>query len=333
METLNLGWGDPHFLLEILHVMHKPNHFADVSSISNCTYSPDLGEELLLGEIRQITKKLTGEDYKYFLITNGATQALNTIMRVWKASHGLQRVITSQTGYPYSHMMAKKSQLIHRKVDLSTFERSSLKHGGLKDLIIVESPSNPFGEQFYHKNGTVIDNQSFTVWDGVYHNPIYNACPAIKPPHHVFVGSFSKLLGLTGARVGWLATNHEYYFDRFAQDSLYENATVSKPSQKMIIDILQNIDLMTFMKLGKNSLDQNRQILNELSGLLGTDIQEKGMFYCAEVDDKMLNLFNKANVHHIQFEIDDKKFIRLNIGQTRDILTKAVKAIKKIDGR
>ena len=332
MEKLNLGWGDPYFLLEILNKMYRPS-FGSTLAIQNCTYAPDIGEDLLVNQVKEITKHLTGESYKHILITNGATQALNTIMRSWEDRYDIQRVFTSQLGYPYYPMMVRKSHLSHCKVDLATYKRTS-QDRGISDMLIVDSPPNPLGEQFFSNNDTIMgDKGIYIAWDAVYHNPIYNACPAIKPRHDVFVGSFSKLLGLTGARVGWIATNSDSDFRDFTPEALYENATVSKPSQKLIMDILSEVDLQTFMKFGKNSLDQNRQILHKISGLLGSDVQEKGMFYCAEVDNKMFDLFYKANIHFIQFELEGKKFIRLNIGQTSDILTKAVKAINKIDGR
>lgn len=326
MDKLDLGWGDPYFLLEILAKIYTRGP-ASTLAIQNCTYAPDNGEERLLDYVKEITKETTGHEYKYFCITNGATQAINTIMRQMARHKQIRYAVTSHLGYPYYPKMIDKNNLLwHKKVDFKTYK------GDINDeMYIVDSPSNPLGEQFsFNSTEKLYKN---TVWDAVYHNRIYNACPAIKPAHDVYVGSFSKLLGLTGARVGWFATDDLLYFEQFSEESLYENATVSKPSQKMIIDILNQINLDQFMTFGKNSLDQNRHILHKLSGLLGSDVQEKGMFYCAEVDQKMLDLFDRANIKYVSFDTENKKLIRLNIGQTHGILEKAVKAIEKADRR
>ena len=320
MKELDLGWGDPHFLLEILGKTYSPPMGSSLAP-QNCTYAPECGDETLLRYVRDITEHTTGLKYKYYLITNGATQALNTVMRVWKDRYCHKNVVTSQLGYPYYPDMVGKTDLNYVKTDLKTYEADE------KDIILVDSPSNPLGDQSAR---TFFTN---TVWDAVYHNQIYNACPAIKPVHKAYVGSFSKLLGLTGARVGWIATNDICEFDDFRRDSLMENATVSKLSQKYVKNVLEGIDLIEFMRLGKNSLDQNREELQKLSSLLGSNVQEKGMFYSAEVDLKMYELFQRAEVKFVPLSYDDKLLIRLNIGQTNDILKKAVKAIQKTDRR
>lgn len=318
MKELDLGWGDPHFLLEILGKVYT-QPIGGILAPQNCTYAPDCGDETLLRYIKDITEQTTGLKYKHYLITNGATQAINTVMRVWKERYCHKNVVTSHLGYPYYPDMVGKTDLNYIQADLKTYEPSE------KDIILVDSPSNPLGEQSAR---TFFTN---TLWDAVYHNPIYNACPAIKPVHKAYVGSFSKLLGLTGARVGWIATNDIVEFEAFIKESLMENATVSQLSQKYVKNVLEQIDLAQFMRLGKNSLDQNREELQKLSSLLGSDVQEKGMFYCAEVDQKMYDLFQKAEIKYVPLSYEGKQLIRLNIGQTNGILTKAVKAIQKSD--
>lgn len=325
-ETLDLSWGNPLFLLELLDRMYKSHKLS--IPIKELAYSPDIGEVDLLKQVKNITEKTTGNYYKYYLITNGATQAINTIMRVWGRYNKIENVVTAPLGYPYYDQMIYKNNLRRVAVDLNKYTCDS------HEMVLIDSPSNPLGNQYsVTPDKWLRSDGGYTIFDGVYHNLIYNACPAIQPPHDVYVGSFSKLLGLTGARVGWLATNNQRYFDGFASDSLYENATVSKVSQRLVTNILENVNLDEFMRLGKNSLDQNRQILQKLSPLLGTDVPDKGMFYCAQVDQKMLELFDRANVKYITLALENKILVRLNIGQTSDILNKAVQSVLKADRR
>ena len=319
-KKLDLSWGNPYFLLEILQNIYTPKT-GGILPIGDLTYADDIGEERLLKYIENITKITTGQTYKHYIITNGATQAINTVMRVWSKERNLKNVVTSKLGYPYySGMIRKHEKLSHKKTNLNTYDSDSNK-----DIILIDSPSNPLGEQL---NRTYEGN---VLWDNVYHNTIYNACPAIQPKHNVSVGSFSKLLGLTGARVGWIATNNHFDFQEFAVDALYENATVSKISQHLIINILDSIDLNQFMGLGKNSLDQNRMGLQKLAHITGVDVQEKGMFYCFEADGKLFDLFDRANITYVRLNDGNNDLIRLNIGQTNDILKKAVKAVLKAD--
>ena len=328
-EIIDCAWGDPYFLLEILQNLYEPGLYAPLS-IKDCNYAPDLGEEKLLKYCRDITKQTTGREYKYFCITNGATQAINSTLRSWYNNKIIDIVWTSKLGYPFYPNMIAKTGLIHRKANLSKYMINDLKINA-DFAVIIDSPSNPLGEQTILN--TNFNNSKCKIWDAVYHNKIYNACPIIQPNHEVYISSFSKLLGLTGARIGWLATDNKQYFDIITSDSLYENATVSKPSQRLVIDILDQLDLDHFMLLGKNSLDQNRQIVQKLSHLIGTDVQESGMFYCAEVDQKILDIFDLANVKYVVLKEGSEQYIRLNIGQTSDILNKLVNRIQSIDAK
>ena len=315
-KTLNLGWGDPYFLLEMLQTAHKPKF----TTVGDLTYAPDAGMEELLIHVKTLTEQTTGNRYKHYLITNGATQAINIIMKVWERDREIERVVTSELGYPYYPQMIDKTMTMTQvKANLNYHIMAT------KDMMIVDSPSNPLGEQF--KKGGIHS----VIWDAVYHNPIYSANKLIQPAHEVYVGSLSKLLGITGARVGWLATNDKAQYERFLSEGLYDIATVSKPSQKLAIDILDTLNVDLFMDHGRVYLDNNRHILQHLAPLFGTDVQEVGMFYCAEADQKMMDLFTKCDIFFVQFEVAGRKYMRLNLGQTSDILIETVKRIGKAD--
>jgi aspartate/methionine/tyrosine aminotransferase len=319
---LDLGWGNPYFLLENLNlaVRNKLN----VVDYMKVVYEPDEGNEKLLEYVKNLTESLTGYKYKHYLITNGATQALNTIMRVWKIDRGVSSVVTSKLGYPFYPNMIEKSLLARIESDLSTYKLNIYK-----EMMIIDSPSNPLGEQ--QGSDIYIKNKPSIVWDAVYHNPIYNANMGQMPNHEVYVNSFSKLLGVTGARVGWIATNSEYDYNRFKEEALYENATVSQTSQKLVVDTLDNLDINNFVAHSRRSLERNRDIISQVTNLIGTDVQEVGMFYCSQVDQKMLDLLDKCDINYVTFNSEGNRFVRLNIGQTSDILLEAVKRIQRVD--
>lgn len=327
MVKLDLSWGNPYFLLEILSHTYQPKTF-EKPNIKTLIYEEDLGNRFLIDYCKKITLDVTDIHYKYILITNGATQAINTIFRSWNKLYSKNTVVTNKLGYPFYSRMISKSNLERKEVNIKKHITKS------NEITLIDSPSNPLGLQY----STTPDAKTYlgcgtTLFDAAYHNRIYNANLFEKPPHDVFVGTFSKLLGIAGARVGWLATNNKKEFDSFVADSLYENATVSKVSQSLVKDILDTIDINNFMNMGRMSLDNNRHILQHIAPLLGTDVQEKGMFYCAQADERIFDIFYKANIHFVQFENDGDRFIRLNLGQTSDILIEAIKRIGKADRR
>lgn len=322
MKELDLSWGNPYFLLEILD--QQMIHYKKAVDFKNMSYEADNGNPELLKKVAQITEETTGNKYKHYIITNGATQALNTVMRVWERDRELIQVTTTEFGYPYyPEMIDKTMTMVHKRADLKAYNVHP------EEMVIVDSPSNPLGQQY---GGSIyVKDQQNIVWDAVYHNPIYAASKLVQPNHEVHINSFSKLLGVTGARVGWIATNDDHDFKRFSEESLYENATVSKPSQQLVLDILNTLDIHRFMTNGRVELDSNRDVMQGLSSLIGTYVPDKGMFYCAQADKKLFELFDKAKVKYVKMRSEDREYIRLNLGQTRDTILRAVTRINKID--
>lgn len=321
MEKIDLGWGNPYFLLDELSKMYQPTIGGDLPP-TNMSYAPDAGEPELIKKVDEITKSLNGKGYKYYIITNGATQALNSVIRVMSSIYMTDQVNTDYLGYPFMQGIISKNLVCRVEVDFDK-ERTAI---GSNHIVIVDSPSNPLGRQY---EGYF---SPYTVWDAVYHNPIYGTNMNKKPIHEVYINSFSKILGTTGLRVGWIGTNNPLLYDRILTDASMENATVSKVSQYKILDILRVVPLDAFMATGKSLLEANKENLNKLNNILGVDAPDVGMFYCAKVDKKVFDLFDKAGIIYLKLNYQGDDMIRLNIGQTYGIIKQAIKRIKKVDG-
>lgn len=310
----DLGWGNPYFLLEILDIVFKEKlSYQDVASMS---YSPDLGIPELIKKTREVIRLTTGGlVYDHVVITAGATQAINSILKHYSLS-GVKKVLTTQYGFPFYDSMI--SNLGMKRLDFLKPQDSS------DHIYLIDSPSNPEGKQSRHMPSGHLH------WDAVYHNKIYNANLGTYPSHKTMVGSYSKLLGLTGARVGWIATNDKILFDILSSISVYDTATVSVPSQRLILNILNCIDLDSFMDLGKASLDSNRTEMQKLTKFFeGQDIQSKGMFYMAkEPSEKTLKLLDKSGVNYVILKDGS---LRLSLGQKLNVVKGAVKEIIKND--
>jgi len=311
----DFGWGNPYFLLELLNALYWPD--LSTPDIKKMSYAPDEGNPELIKQTKKIIKDITGQSYDHILITNGATHAINTILRYYKRQ-GYEEVLTREYGYPFYADMIKRAGL--DRVIVSEIDTFLPKE---KQFALIDSPSNPKGLQ------TGMGSDENTVWDSVYHNKIYTDDLDTIPPHYWHIGSYSKLLGLTGARVGWIATNNAFAHALITDECLKDNATISVPSQDLIIDIIKRVDLDRFLNHGKRSLNNNRETIQKIEYLFdGQPVQSSGMFYCANADKKTIELLNNCGIQYVNL---GDNYIRLSLGQTGKITKEAIEALLKKD--
>lgn len=317
MQLINLGWGNPYFILEQLE-KHQNGLIANVINTKECAYGPDQGLPDLINLTHMVIAKTTGLSYKHLLITNGATSAINSILRVNK-SLGMDKVLSGEFGYPLYPNMIEKAGLAQIPV---TDWSGSISDS--KTFALIDSPSNPLGLQ------TKIGSPLTDVWDSVYHNNIYTEDLKTIPGHKVMVGSYSKLLGLAGFRVGWIATNDELYYNLLMKDSISENATTSVISQKTIVELLQyHIDLDEIIGHSKRALDFNRECWSNVLDLFdGQPMQSSGMFYLAQADKNVMDLLDSCMIQYVKLT---DSYIRISLGQTNDLMKEAtLRILRKI---
>jgi aspartate/methionine/tyrosine aminotransferase len=248
-------------------------------------------------------------------MTHGATGGINVALRL-QAKNGYTEVRTTRFGYPFYDGMIEKAGLVRRKNLVEPRPPHS-------SFALIDSPSNPEGHQ------TMMGSVYSDVWDSVYHSKIYTDFLGVVPQHAIMVGSYSKLLGITGARIGWIATDDESMYKSMSLDSLYETATLSVFSQKAVIDLYKNLDLDKLLIDGRRSLDDNKTALQKIEYIFDNQpIQTNGMFYSAEADRAAIELLEKNNIIFVRL---DDTHIRFNVGQTIDNVNQLVKRIRKAD--
>lgn len=312
----DLGWGEPVCVRQALKTLYTPKNKIDILSMG---YAPDDGNELLIYLIQEYLRETTGISYKHVIITNGTTPAINVVLRVLK-KEGISTIATNKYYFPYYSQIISKNGLKHR-----------LKYvnNGIDTVNLIDYPSNPKGymdKRFF--------NSDFSVWDSVYYNPVYvNSLTLNTPNHRVNVGSLSKVFGLTGLRIGYIATNRDDDAVLFSNENLYESCTISVPSQDIATDILYNLDIELFFKKAKASVNNNRETLSKIEYLLdGQKVPKNGMFYSAYADSKALEIIDCADVKYVVLSDDkDGIHIRFNLAQDNIITNNAVKAIKRKD--
>lgn len=315
----DLGWGNPYFLLDILKNTMS-NKF--LHNIEDMNYGPYEGNSKIIEQTHQVIKETTGQEYNHILMTNGASGALNLILRRFRAKGG-EKVYTTQYGYPsYGSFISRAG--LERIRDLNSCPLS-LGIGNNLHMRLIDSPENPLGTQY------TLGNPDIDIWDSVYNNQIYTKKTRIIPKHKFMVGSYSKLLGLAGARLGFIATNDPLAYEDLKIESRAEYTGISKPSQDMIGHILTSIKLDKFMQYGNEDLCYNKEEFQKIEYLFdGQEVNEVGMFYCAKADPKAVDLLDRVGIGYVRL---DEETIRLSMGHTKKTTKEAIKAILTGDGK
>lgn len=326
VEEFRFCWGEPYCVREALKHYYKRKHYSSVNvdAIKYQAYDGDLD---LVNLTKKFIKDTTGIDYKYLIITNGTTSALNIVLRCLQRNHGYKTCYTHRYYFPFYPNIIKRNQY-EQKTGLYQDHEIELKESN--SLAIVDSPSNPTGDLLLYT-----DNYNNIIWDSVYHNPVFINTIPVKPDHRVNCGSYSKCFGITGARVGWIATNSESDYILFKEENMYETCSVSYFSQNFVLDLMQNTDIDAFMKASRYRVNNNREMFDRICYLFdGQAVPENGMFYAVWASPYTVKLLDKLNVKTVQMDSSgNDKFLRFNLAQTNDLTKKAIRYIIKEDGK
>lgn len=321
MSNFDFGWGEPFCVREALKHYYKRKTYKTVD-IDSLKYSPDDGDQDLIDLTRWFIKETTGIEYKHIIITNGTTGAINIALRVL-AKEGKSICYTHKYHFPYYPQIIEKNGYRHQ-TGLYRDHEYQLGHDSV--VGIVDSPANPTGDLLLY-----YDHKNNIIWDSVYHNPVYiNTIPVI-PDHRVNCGSYSKVFGLTGSRIGWIATNSEKDYKKFSDENLYENCTISAPSQDLLLDIFDNMDLNNFMRSAKYRVNNNREMWDRIKDLFDNqEVPENGMFYAAWADPIAYKLLDKLGFTYVTMDSKgNDKYLRFNLAQTNEITDKAIRFLLK----
>lgn len=213
-------------------------------------YTPALG----IAELRQAIADSYDEscrpDIQRVAVTPGSSGALMLAFGVL-IDEGDQ-VLLADPGYPcnsnFIHLYGGQPVLV--PTDASTNYQLSAElirqHWREKtEAVLLASPSNPTGtiipaEEMSAIVNTVHELGGVCIVDEIYHGLTYDTGvrSALHDSENVFiVNSFSKYFGMTGWRIGWLVSPHDYVADinKFAQN-LY--ISTSAPAQYAAVSAL-----------------------------------------------------------------------------------------------
>jgi len=324
IETFDFGWGEPFCVREALKHYYKRKPLSRVN-IDDMGYCANEGDLELISLTRMFIKETTGIDYKYILITHGTTGALNIVLRVLKNVENKKTCYTHKYHFPYYPGIIAKNGY-KQKYGLYKNHEEELAQKGT--VGIVDSPSNPEGDLLLYT-----DAQNNIIWDSVYHNPVFLNTIPVTPDHRVNCGSYSKVFGITGARVGWIATNNLEDYRLFMKENTYENCTMSFAGQNLVKDIIVNTDLENFMRSSKYRINNNREMFEKISYLFdGQSVPENGMFYAAWASPYTSRLLDKIGFKYVEIDSQgNDKFLRFNLAQTNNLTKKAIRYTMRED--
>lgn len=247
----------------------------------------DLRYGLIQGELKlreALTHEYPGSTADNFVITNGASEALDLIFRGW----GKGEKVLLPRPYYYSYppiielagMVPVYTDLIDGRIDINDFKK---KVKGCR-AVLINSPSNPTGR--VEDISTLKEIEKITaemgvyvVSDEVYKDLIYERENYhIKGDHVITVNSFSKTYAMCGVRVGYLWS---------ADKSVVENVCEMKTHTSMNTNLVGQDMALSAMKAPKEYILQQQQIWRERRDFiykgfcdLGFDLwRPEGAFY------------------------------------------------------
>ncbi|HNX91188.1 MAG TPA: pyridoxal phosphate-dependent aminotransferase [Candidatus Omnitrophota bacterium] len=203
----------------------------------------DLRYGLIQGELplrEALSKEYPDSTANNFVITNGASEALDLIFRAW----GKGKVLLARPYY-YSYppiielagMEPVYTDLVDGRIDIDDFKK---KVKGCK-AVLINSPSNPTGrvesietlkeiEKITAKLGVYI------ISDEVYKDLIYERENYhLHGKHVITVNSFSKTYAMCGVRVGYLWSSDQKIADAAVELKVHTSMNTNLVGQDMAL--------------------------------------------------------------------------------------------------
>lgn len=202
---------------------------------------------LIQGEVelrRALVKEYPRAGADNFVITNGASEALDLVMRVLAEAPGSKKILLPQPyyySYPYivrsAGLTPVFTKLKEGRIELEDFYK---KIKSVK-AVLINSPSNPTGR--IEAISTLKEIERITkklgVWvisDEVYKDLIYERENyLLKGEHVITINSFSKTYNMCGLRVGYLWTPDKKFVQKVVDMKVHTSMNTNVMGQEMAL--------------------------------------------------------------------------------------------------
>lgn len=279
-------------------------------ALSQCK---DFKYGLIQGKIKlreALAKQYPKSTADNFVITNGASEALDLTLRVLsKTDNKKKNKVLLPRPYYYSYPYLVKyagmtpvyTNLVNGRVDFNDFKKKAKEC----KAVIINSPSNPTGRvesmETLKKIEKLTNNLGiYVLSDEVYKDLIYiRENYLIKGPHVVTINSFSKTYAMCGLRIGYLWSLDKKLVNKIIEMKTHTSMNTSVLSQEMAYEAT---------KLPRSFIDKQLKIWEQrrdfiYEGLLniGLDLwKPEGAFYVMpkikNPIDFVWNMFKKYKV-------------------------------------
>jgi aspartate/methionine/tyrosine aminotransferase len=219
------------------------NELSQIVNDSVHQYAPGVGNFELLNLLHENYSQLYNVDKDNFLIVQGATEALSLIYTYLLQKIGSNfSVLSFEPAYEsYSKLPAIFGQSFvgFDLNELLSFDINCLRETVLTNsvkIIFVSSPGNPFGKIWSENELNSLvelcnDFGIYLIFDAVYKNLYFHNPPNLPlnnfSPNIFYVNSFSKMLCITGWRIGYLYAHADH---RFGLRSIHDYIGLCAPS-------------------------------------------------------------------------------------------------------
>ena len=195
-----------------------------------------------------LAEEYPGAEAKNFVITNGASEALDLVMRALAQEPGSHNILLCQAYY-YSYPLIAEfaglssiyTQLKEGLIDLDDFQK---KIGKVK-AVLINSPSNPTGRVEAMETLKAIEalTKKLGVWvisDEVYKDLIYGRENyLIKGRHVITINSFSKTYAMCGLRVGYLYSPDREFIQKVVDMKVHTSMNTNSMGQAMALSAMR----------------------------------------------------------------------------------------------
>lgn len=310
----NFAWGDPVGIRQVL-VSIYPELKLPWFNPEDIGYGQHHGDDALISAIRHNLK----QDYTHILITAGCSQAIQAGLYALKSDIHT-KVRTRSLYFPFYPKM----------IEVSGLTRNTRTEDPT-DILLWDVPSNPLGMVNFplEINPTILDLS--------YMSDTYLSKPIATPKADIAVGSLGKLTGLTGLRLGFLATDSDSLYLKAYDRVCFDTIGAPMVGQKAIAKVLADQDRWIFFTArSKAMVDSNRYELSRLSYLFdGQEVSENGMFAFFSSSPRVGRIFEKASVAWTS-GLDcgaDYYSMRFNLSRANVETKGMVSAVLKADGK
>lgn len=328
--TLDLAVGEAHVVRRALLESHDRDLFNACGVIDNCDYQQPHGFAPLVEELER-------RHNKRVVVTNGAKQGLSACFFAMKCM-GMN---TLNMRSPFWSQMPAAINLAGL-IGFTTYSDQPMIAGAGQLLV---SPNNPDGFSVPPDKVTKLRDECTErklpfVHDAAYYTPVYvpgDTEVSLPDLASTSIHSVAKSYGLSGLRVGWLATDDDVIYRHVCEYIEATTVGVSLPAQLLVYHLLVNeaqypLVRADFINRARAALLAAKELVSTINPeVLDTTgcVGSVGMFGWFKMGPKFDA--DKAQIHVAPgIAFGDKTRVRLNLAVDYHVLQQAVERLNAL---